>query len=82
MRAAEDAGYSGAEGESFGRRYERLLNELLDTLSDEELCGSDSGRRIFLRLNSEGLPEAALIFDPTTGRTVQKCGFRLVVGAA
>lgn len=64
--------------ETFAQRYERLLAELLDTLTDEELCGPDRGPRVLLRLNSEGLPEAALIFDPATGRTVQKV--RLLFG--
>src|SRR5437764_6019222 len=59
-------------GETFAHKYERLVGELLDTLRDEELCESDWSLRVLIRLNSEGLPEAALIFDPATGRTVQK----------
>jgi hypothetical protein len=59
-----------------------LVDELLGALSDDELDGSASGPRVFFRLNSEGLPEAALIFDPTTGETVQKLRFPLAGGEA
>jgi hypothetical protein len=49
-----------------------LLGELLDTLTEGEVCGPDWSPHVFIRLNSEGLPEAGLIFDPATGRAVQK----------
>ena len=68
--------------ETFVQKYERLLGELLDTLTDEEVCGSDWNPRVFIRLNSEGLPEAALIFDPATGRAVQKVRLPLDGGEA
>lgn len=68
--------------DSFAQEYEWLVDELLDGLTDEELDGAESGLRVFFRLNGEGLPEAALIFDSETGQTVQKLRFPLVGGAA
>lgn len=67
---------------SFAQEYERLVDELLEAFSEEELDGSGSGLRVFFRLNSDGLPEAALIFDPATGQTVEKLRFPLEGGAA
>jgi hypothetical protein len=57
------------------QEYDTLVDELLDTLRDEDLGSCESGPRVFFRLNAEGLPEAALIFDPETGRTVQRLRF-------
>jgi hypothetical protein len=67
---------------SFAQEYERLVDELLDGFSDEELDGAGSGVRVFFRLNSEGLPEAALVFDRETGQTVEKLRFPLAGGEA
>jgi hypothetical protein len=61
--------------DSFAQEYQRLVDELLDALSDGELEGLATGPRVFFRLDSQGLPEAALVFDPETGRTVQKLRF-------
>ena len=60
---------------NFAQEYKCLVDELLDTLTDEELRSLQGGPRVFFRLDSEGLPEAALIFDPETGRTVQRLRF-------
>ena len=71
-----------ARRDSFAQEYERLVEELLDTFSDEELDGVESGLRVFFRLNSEGLPEAALVFDRETGQTVERLRFPLAGGEA
>lgn len=68
------------EAQTFAEQYERRMSELLDTLTDEELDGS-RGPRMFVRLDSEGLPEAALIFDPETGSR-QKVRFPIAGGEA
>lgn len=53
--------------EDVGQMYERLVDELLDSFSDEQLGGGATGPRVLFRINAEGFSEAALIFDPETG---------------
>jgi hypothetical protein len=81
-RRASNGRRSGPRGDDFAQEYERLVDEVLGTCSDDELDGGASGARVFFRINAEGLPEAAVIFDSETGRTMQKLRFPLLGGEA